>query len=107
MDNLMRDKAEQQLKEITREIMDDYQKASYEYVTGHLYSEDVTNKEKLNKKCLDIYLDQIEKTAKKDPAYEAEVFLPMEADGYGGWRVLLNDETMKSILGELEIPTDE
>ena len=88
-------------------IMDDYQKASYEYVTDNLYSEDVTNKEKLNKKCLDLYLDQIEKTAEKKPSYEADVFLPMEADGYGGWRILLNDETMKSILGELEIPTDE
>ena len=31
----------------------------------------------------------------------------MEADGYGGWRIVLNDDIMKSILGELEIPTSE
>ena len=88
-------------------IMDDYEKASYEYVTDNLYSEDVTNKEKLNKKCLDIYLDQIEKTAEAEPDYETEIFLPMQEDGYGGWRVILDDDIMESILGELEIPTNE
>jgi len=88
-------------------IMDDYQKASYQYVTDNLYSEDVVNKEKLNKKCLDLYLDQIEKTASGEPTYENVVYLPMEEDAYGGWRMILNDEIMQSILGELEIPTDE
>jgi hypothetical protein len=87
--------------------MDDYEKASYEYVTGNLYSDTVTKKEKLNKKCLDIYLDQIEKTAEKKPSYETDIFIPMEADGYGGWRILLNDDIMKAMLGELEIPTHE
>lgn len=90
-----------------RGIMDDYEKASYKYVTEHLYSDTVTDKKKLNKKCLDIYLDQIEKTAGKEPSYEADVFIPMEADGYGGWRIVLSDDIMQSILGELEIPTNE
>ena len=89
------------------DIMDDYQKESYEYVTDNLYSDDVIDKEKLNKKCLDIYLDQIEKTAGEEPSYEADIFLPMEEDGYGGWRIILSDEIMKEVLGELEIPTDE
>ena len=89
------------------DIMDDYEKASYKYVTEHLYSDTVTDKKKLNKKCLDIYLDQIEKTAEKNPSYDTEVFIPMEADGYGGWRIVLSDDIMKSILGELEIPTSE
>jgi len=31
----------------------------------------------------------------------------MEQDGYGGWRMILSDEIMKEILGELEIPTNE
>lgn len=88
-------------------IMKDYEKASYQYVTDNLYSDDVTDKEKLNKKCLDIYLDQIEKTAGKDPSFKADIYLPMVEDGYGGWRILLSDEIMKSILGELEIPTHE
>lgn len=88
-------------------IMDKYQKESYEYVTENLYSDDVIDKEKLNKKCLDIYLDQIEKTSGEEPSYEAEIFLPMEQDGYGGWRMILSDEIMKEILGELEIPTNE
>ncbi len=89
------------------DIMDDYEKASYKYVTEHLYSDTVTDKKKLNKKCLDIYLDQIEKSADKDPSYEADVFIPMEADGYGGWRIILNDDIMQSILGKLEITTSK
>lgn len=89
------------------DVMEDYEKESYEYVTNNLYSDDVVNKEKLNKKCLDIYLDQIEKTAGEEPTYENVVYLPMEEDGYGGWRIILNDEIMQSILGELEIPTNE
>ena len=88
-------------------VMEDYKRESYEYVTGNLYSDDVVSKEKLNKKCIDIYLDQVEKTAEGDANYEAEIFLPMEEDGYGGWRILLSDEIMKEVLGKLEIPTNE
>ena len=88
-------------------VMEDYKKESYEYVTGNLYSDDVVSKEKLNKKCIDIYLDQVEKTAEGDANYEAEIFLPMEEDGYGGWRILLSDDIMKEVLGKLEIPTHE
>lgn len=88
-------------------VMEDYKKESYEYVTENLYSDDVVSKEKLNKKCIDIYLDQVEKTAEGDANYEAEIFLPMEEDGYGGWRILLSDEIMKEVLGKLEIPTNE
>jgi hypothetical protein len=88
-------------------VMDKYRKESYEYVTNNLYSDDVIDKEKLNKKCIDIYLDQIEKTAEREPSFETDVFLPLEEDGYGGWRVILSDDIMKEMLGELEIPTDE
>ena len=88
-------------------VMEDYKKESYEYVTDNLYSDDVVSKEKLNKKCIDIYRDQVEKTAGGDANYEAEIFLPMEEDGYGGWRILLSDDIMKEVLGKLEIPTHE
>lgn len=88
-------------------VMEDYKKESYEYVTDNLYSDDVVSKEKLNKKCIDIYLDQVEKTAGGDANYEAEIFLPMEEDGYGGWRILLSNDIMKEVLGKLEIPTHE
>ena len=88
-------------------VMKKYRKKSYDYVTNNLYSDDVIDKEKLNKKCLDIYLDQIEKISESEPSFEAEVFLPMEEDGYGGWRVILTDDVMKEMLGELEIPTHD
>ena len=88
-------------------IMKKYKKESYKYVTENLYSDDVIDKEKLNKKCLDIYLDQIQKTSESDPNFEADIFLPMEEDGFGGWRIILSDEIMKEVLGELEIPTND
>lgn len=88
-------------------IIDSYEKESYTYVTENLYSDDVIDKEKLNKKCLDIYLDQIEKTAEGEPSFESEVFIPMHEDGYGSWRIILSDDIMRTILGELEIPTNE
>ena len=88
-------------------IMKKYKKESYKYVTENLYSDEVIDKEKLNKKCLDIYLDQIQKTSESDPNFEADIFLPMEEDGFGGWRIILSDEIMKEVLGELEIPTND
>ena len=88
-------------------IMKKYKKESYKYVTENLYSDDVIDKEKLNRKCLDIYLDQIQKTSESDPNFEADIFLPMEEDGFGGWRIILSDEIMKEVLGELEIPTND
>ena len=57
-------------------IMKKYKKESYKYVTENLYSDDVIDKEKLNRKCLDIYLDQIQKTSESDPNFEADIFLP-------------------------------
>ena len=88
-------------------IMKDYEEESFEYVTENLYSDTVTDKEKLNKKCLDIYIDQITQTAEKEPSMTTTVFIPMEADGYGGWHILLTDETMEAALGELELPTSK
>lgn len=88
-------------------VMDGYEKESYNYVTDNLYSENVIDKEKLNKKCLDIYLDQIQKTSGGEPSYEKVVFIPMEEDGYGGWRIILSDDIMEAMLGELELPVNE
>ena len=85
-------------------VLKKYDRKSYEYITDHLYDEDVTDKKKLNAKCLDIYVSQIEKVAKAGKTKEYTIYLPMTGNGYNGWNVELDDETMKTIIGDLAIP---
>ena len=85
-------------------VEEDFNEAAYQYITGNLYDEDVTNKKKLSKECLDIYLEQIEKTADKGKTKDKTIFLPMKSNGYYGWEVLVDDKIMKRILGGLKIP---
>ena len=85
-------------------VEEEFNEAAYQYITGNLYDEDVTNKKKLSKECLDIYLEQIEKTADKGKTKDTTIFLPMKSNGYYGWEVLVDDKIMKRILGGLKIP---
>lgn len=85
-------------------VMDDYEKASYKYVMDNLYDESAIQKEKLNVECVDIYVEQIKKAAETDSVYEKEILVPMEDDGYSGWRIVLSDEIMQATMGGLELP---
>ena len=85
-------------------VLKKYEKESYKYVTENLYDEDITDKKKLNNKCMSIYVDQIEKTAKNGKLKEDTIYLPMEDDGHNQWNVLLNDEVMTAIIGHLSLP---
>lgn len=85
-------------------VEEEFNEAAYQYITENLYDEDVTNKKKLSKECLDIYLEQIEKTADKGKTKDKTIFLPMKSNGYYGWEVLVDDKIMKRILGGLKIP---
>lgn len=85
-------------------VMDAYEKASYKYVMDNLYEDKVTDKKKLSAKCLDIYVEQIEKAAEKEPTLEKKIYLPMISDGYGGWKMVLNDKIMKALMGDLALP---
>ena len=87
-------------------VLKKYEKEAYQYITEHLYDEDITDKKKLNAKCLDIYASQIEKVAKAGKTSEETIYLPMHSDGYNGWNVELDEESMKVILGNLAIPED-
>ena len=84
--------------------MDKYDDASYDYVMNHLYEDKISNKKKLRKECFRIYVEQIVKTSNKKPKQEEEIFIPMSGDGYGGWEILLTDEVMEALMGNLEIP---
>ncbi|MDO4869111.1 MAG: DUF5105 domain-containing protein [Bacillota bacterium] len=86
------------------DVMKKYDKDSYEFVMDHLYDDKVTDKKKLNAECLNIYVEEIEKDAGKDASIEKEIYIPMVGDGYGGWKILLDDKLMKSFLGELAMP---
>lgn len=84
-------------------VLKAYDKSSYDYVMKNLYTEDIADKKKLNGKCLDLYVKEIEKAAKKEPVEET-IFIPLADNGSYGWNVLLSDELMKEILGDLALP---
>ena len=86
--------------------MKNYEKESYDYVTGNLYDDDVVDEKALKRKCLEIYVDQIEKEAKKGKLRTDTVFLPMEKDGYGLWQIMISDDIMKQILGNIALPKE-
>ena len=49
-------------------------------------------------------MEEIEKAAQSGTVLETEVYIPMVDDGYYGWNILMTDELMKSVLGNLQIP---
>ena len=85
-------------------VLKKYNKKSYQYVTEHLYDENITDKDWLNEKCLDIYVSQIEKVAKAGKTHEETIYLPLTGNGYNGWNAILEDDNMKVIIGNLSIP---
>lgn len=86
-------------------VMDKYEKEAYDYIMENLYEKEIGDKEALNAKCLDMYVAQVEKAAESDKLIEKEVFVPMTDDGYYGWNIIVTDEFMEAVLGNLEMPT--
>lgn len=84
-----------------------YDTAAYQYIVDNLYTEEIADKEQLDARCLDIYVQQIEKAADTDATIEIEVFIPMMDDGYYGWNIIMTDELMQSVLGNLQLPATE
>ena len=85
-------------------VLDAYNKASYDYVVDNLYKDEIADKEWLAAQCLEIYVQQIEKAAEADETVEKTVYIPMVDDGYYGWNIVMTDELMISVLGDLQIP---
>ena len=86
------------------EIMDAYEKEAYDYITGNLYEEEVTDREALSEKCLEIYVDELEKIAEDGELTERTIYLPMKENRHHSWDVLLDDEIMEIMLGDLALP---
>ena len=85
-------------------VMNEYNKVSYDYVMDNLYDEKIADKKALEKKCMELYVNELEKAAESDSMVETIVFVPMVDDGYYGWNVIMTDELMKSVLGNLQMP---
>lgn len=85
-------------------VMADYNAVSYQYVMDNLYTDQIADKEALNAQCLELYVQQIEKAADSGAVVETVVFVPMVDDGYYGWNIIMTDELMMSVLGNLQIP---
>ena len=92
------------MKELTQ--VDDltYDVELYDYIVDHLYDEDIVDKDKLNDICLDMYVSQIEKVAKAGKKKDRSLYLVLKDNGYNGWTLQVDDDTMKKILGDLAIP---
>lgn len=85
-------------------VLDGYASTSYSYITDNLYNDEIADKDKLNAKCLELYVQQIEKAAEGGAVTENVVFVPMVDDGYYGWNIIMTDDLMKSVLGNLQMP---
>lgn len=83
-----------------------YRKEAYDYVIDNLYNDKLSDKKKLNAKCLDIYVKQLEKAAKNKKRHEAVIYVPMVDNGYYGWNIIVTNELMKDILGNFQIPAE-
>ncbi len=85
-------------------VMDSYTKSAYDYIMDNLYEDEIGNKEKLNSKCMELYVKEVEEVAEKGETEENTVMIPMVDNGYHGWNVIMTDELMESVLGDLEMP---
>lgn len=87
-------------------VQDDYDEAAYEYIMENLYSEDIEDKEKLADKCLELYVTELEEAAGEEADFEETVYVPMVDNGYHGWNIIMSDELIQPIMGNIEIPAE-
>ena len=85
-------------------VLSGYESASYEYITDNLQSDEIADKDYLNAKCLEIYVQQVEAAADNSTVLETVVYIPMIDDGYYGWNIIMTDDLMKTVLGNLQMP---
>ncbi len=85
-------------------VLSGYESASYEYITDNLQSDEIADKDYLNAKCLEIYVEQVEAAADSGTVLETVVYIPMIDDGYYGWNIIMTEDLMKTVLGNLQMP---
>ena len=85
-------------------VLSGYESASYKYITDNLQSDEIADKDYLNAKCLEIYVEQVEAAADSGAVLETVVYIPMIDDGHYGWNIIMTDDLMKTVLGNLQMP---
>ncbi|MEE0772820.1 MAG: hypothetical protein UIJ87_06530 [Anaerovoracaceae bacterium] len=88
-------------------VLNEYSRISYDYVMDNLYEDSIADKAALEEQCLEIYVSEIEKAAESENVVESIAFIPMIDDGYYGWNIIMSDQLMKSVLGNLAMPTEQ
>jgi hypothetical protein len=81
-----------------------YEDAAHEYIMDNLYTDVVKDKKKLNAKCLNLYIEELQKIAEGEPDSEEVIYISMFDDGNYGWYAELSNKNMKKILGNFDIP---
>lgn len=87
-------------------VLDAYNSTSYKYVTDNLYTNEISDKDYLNARCLELYVQEVEKAAQSGTVSENVIFVPMVEDGYYGWNIIMTDDLMKTVLGNLQMPVN-
>ena len=85
-------------------VLSGYESASYKYITDNLQSDEIADKDYLNAKCLEIYVEQVAAAADSGAVLETVVYIPMIDDGHYGWNIIMTDDLMKTVLGNLQMP---
>lgn len=80
-----------------------YENRAYDYVVANLYSGKV-KKNQLDKKCLEIYVDEVKKASDTKTKKSKTVVVTLKANDYKKWDMELNDDLMKAAMGGLKIP---
>jgi len=88
-------------------VDDAYEDAAYKYIMDNLGTDKVSDTEKLNAKCVELYVKQFEKAAKGEADKETTAFVTMISDRHHGWNVILTDELMKAVLGDVDLPVKQ
>lgn len=84
------------------DVLKAYQKEATEYMREVLYDDGITT-EKLNAKCMEIYVEQIEKAAENaDDAVVEVVTINLTKNEDYSWDMEMTDELMKAIIGGLD-----
>lgn len=83
-------------------VLEQYKKTSYDYMQANLYAG--LSKKTLNAKCLELFVKQVRKAAKKADMNTETLTIHLTKNENYSWDMELTEEMMNVILGGLIIP---
>lgn len=85
-----------------QEVFPAYEKKSYDYVVDNLYSKNI-EKQVLNEKCLQIYVDEVERASKSKQTVEQTLTIQLKANDYKKWDITVEDALVEAMTGGLKM----